>query len=211
MGLSSEPRRLGILGGTFDPIHIGHLIIAEEARVVYDLERVLFVPAGDPYHRSDRSDHPITPARLRVEMVAAAIADNSGFAVSTVDVERKGPTYTVDTLEALQAAQPDAAWWFILGADMLAQVPSWKEPASLLERCRLLAISRPGSVLDLSALERQLPGASARIDLLPGLFLEISATDLRRRVAARRPIRYQVPAAVEAIIRREGLYRSGSE
>lgn len=198
--------RIGVLGGTFDPIHLGHLIAAEEARVRFRLREVLFVPAGTPWHRGA---NPVTEARHRVAMVRLSIAANPYFRLSTVDVDRPGATYTVDTLLALgQELRSDARFYFLIGMDALAEIGSWKDPATLIQLCYLLAMPRPGfENFDLASLERALPGLTERVKPLPMPLLSISSTDLRRRVRQGLPIKYQVTEAVETYIAEEGLYR----
>ena len=197
--------RIGVVGGTFDPVHHGHLVAAEEVRACLDLDRVLFVPAGQPPHKR----RAVTPAADRVAMLAAAIADNPAFAISRVEVDRPGPSYSVDTLARLRAELgPEDELYFVVGMDMLADLPHWHQPERLADLARLVAVTRPGfPPFDLARLEGIVPNAGAAIRIVPVPELRISATDLRRRVATGRPIRYQVPAAVEAYIRERGLYR----
>jgi nicotinate-nucleotide adenylyltransferase len=201
---------IGILGGTFDPIHIGHLAIAEEAREVLGLERVLFLPTGVPVHKPGR---PISSIEDRVAMVAAAIADNPGFALSRAEVDRPGPSYAVETLEALTAearaagSQPDLV--FILSSEAYAGLPSWRDPERILELCRLAVLPRPGSApVDPMAMARLVPGADLRTIVLDGPLLAVSGSTIRSRVAAGRSIRYLVPDAVIAHIGDHGLYRT---
>lgn len=199
-------QRLGILGGTFDPIHHGHLVAAEEARHQLDLERVLFVPAGSPPHKPLQ---PITPAGHRLNMVELAIASNRHLAISHVDLDRSGPSYTVDTLDLLRAEWgPDALLFFIGGADLLADILTWHQPQRLIESCELAVVERPGVELDLEPLEEQLPGLTARIHWVRMPGLDISSRDLRARVREGRPISYLVPRAVEAYILEQGLYHN---
>jgi nicotinate-nucleotide adenylyltransferase len=197
-------RRLGILGGTFDPIHHGHLVAAEEAHHQLQLDQVLFVPAGMPPHKPSR---PISPAHHRLRMVELAIAGKPYLAISRIDVDRAGPCYTVDTLDLLRAEWgPEPTFFFIEGADSLADILTWYQPQRLIERCELAVVERPGVELDLPRLENHLPGLTARIHWVQMPRLEISSSDLRARVRAGRPIAYLVPAAVEAYIREQGLY-----
>jgi nicotinate-nucleotide adenylyltransferase len=201
---------IGILGGTFDPIHIGHLAIAEEAREALALERVLFVPVGLPVHKPGR---PVSPAEDRLAMVAAAIADNPGFALSRAEVDRPGPSYAVDTLEALASetraagGRPDLV--FILSSEAYAGLPTWRSPERLLELCRMAVVPRPGTApVDPVAMARLVPGADRRTIVLDGPTLAISGSIIRARVAAGRSIRYLVPDAVIAYIGDHGLYRT---
>ena len=198
-------RRLGILGGTFDPIHHGHLLAAEEARHQLDLDRVLFVPAGVPPHKPAR---PISPARHRVRMVELAIAGRSHFALSRVDVDRPDPCYTVDTLELLRAEWgPGPRFFFIEGADSLADIAGWYQPRRLIELCELAVVGRPGFEIDLASLEKRLPGLTDRLHLVKAPLLEISSSDLRARVRAGRSISYLVPREVEEYVQQHRLYR----
>jgi nicotinate-nucleotide adenylyltransferase len=198
--------RIGVLGGTFDPIHYGHLAAAEEARAALELERVLFVPARVSPLKQDR---PLTAAHHRLTMTRLATAANPAFQVSTVDLEREGPSYTVDTLALLQAELgPAAELYFIVGLDSLAELPQWHDPARLIRLCRIVAVSRPPHECDLAALERALPGVTERVSLLRIPLLDIASSDLRQRVREGRPIRYYVPPAVAEYIHIHKLYSS---
>lgn len=198
-------RRLGILGGTFDPIHHGHLLAAEEARHQLDLDQVLFVPAGRPPHKPTG---PISPTHHRLRMIELAIAANPRFALSRVDVERPGLCYTVETLELLRAELgPGPIFYFVVGADSLVDIPNWYQPQRLIELCEFAVATRTGVEVDLVRLEQQLPGLGDRIQWVPIPLLEISSSDLRERVQAGRPISYLVPSAVEAYIMEHALYR----
>ena len=197
--------RLGVLGGTFDPIHIGHLAAAEEAREALGLERVLFVPAGDPPHKPAGA---ASPAEHRVEMVRMAIADNACFELSRVEVDRAGPSYTVDTLGALAAAHPRIEWTLILSAESVRGLPTWHEPARLFELARIAVVPRAAlDAPDDAWFEARFPGASARVDRLTAPRLRLSATEIRARVAAGRSIRYLVPDAAIRYIGDHALYR----
>lgn len=197
--------RLGILGGTFNPIHLGHLIAAEEARVAMGLDEVVFIPAGEPYLRRDKD---LAPKEDRWAMVRAAVATNRSFVASRLELDRPGPTYSVDTLETLHG-QRSGAYWFILGADTLGQVAQWKEPKRIVRLCRLAAVSRPG--LDVAGavaeLVRAVPAAAGRVDMVAGVHIGISATEVRRRVREGLSITYRVPDVVERIIKERGLYK----
>ena len=201
--------RIGIMGGTFDPIHLAHLIIAEEARTRLELEEVVFVPAGQPWLRSGEAP---APAKQRVEMVRLAVQDNPFFRVSTVEMDRPGPTYTVDTLEEMRRELGDnAELFFILGMDSMKDFHRWKEPARILELCTLVAMVRPGhGDFQRDSLLAIAPTALARVRFLNSLRVEISGTEIRRRAAQGLSIRYMAPGAVEEYIRRTGLYRIGA-
>jgi nicotinate-nucleotide adenylyltransferase len=206
-------RRFGVLGGTFDPIHLGHLIIAQEVVSALQLDRLFFLPAGDPPHKRNRS---VTPAHHRVAMVKRAIAKNPAFALSLVDVTRTGPSFTVETLKLLhQEWGPETAIYFVLGWDMLDELLTWHDPPGVVRQAdKLVAVHRPGYVLDaayLARLEEALPGLQERLVHLEAPQVAISSTELRERVAQGRPIRYLVPDAVERYIRVEHLYRPGQQ
>jgi nicotinate-nucleotide adenylyltransferase len=199
--------KVGVMGGTFDPIHLAHLILAEQARVFLGLDRVLFVPAGAPWRKAERR---IAPVADRVAMVRAALAGDPYFEVSLIESERRGPSYTVDTLSVLQRQLgPQAELYFILGQDALADLPNWREPARIVQLARLAVAARPGCPPpDPTALERAVPGIQDRMDVVPMPQMDISSTDIRRRVAQGISIRFLVPAAVEAYITAHGLYRT---
>jgi nicotinate-nucleotide adenylyltransferase len=194
---------LGILGGTFDPPHYGHLALAENARTQLRLDRVLFVLAGHPPHKPDR---PIAPVAHRVAMVKAAIADNSAFAVSRVDLDRPGPHYTVEMLALLRQEYPEAELFFLLGGDSLAQFLTWRDPAGIVQQARLAVMQRPGYASDLERLEQAVPGIRERLVWLDAPHLDIASSELRRRAHEGSPLRYLVPPAVETYIREHHLY-----
>jgi nicotinate-nucleotide adenylyltransferase len=197
---------LGILGGTFDPIHHGHLAIAEDAREALGLERVLLIPAATPPHKPGR---PVTPAADRLAMLELAIAGNPAFVVSRVELDRGGRSYTVDTLEALHAERGTGAAepWFILSAEALAEFSTWRRPDRILELCRLAVVPRSGhEPLDVAWVTANLPGRASRVRFLPGPLLPISGSVVRRRAAAGRSVRYLVPDAVARYIAEHRLY-----
>jgi nicotinate-nucleotide adenylyltransferase len=194
---------VGVLGGTFDPIHIGHLVIAEEARTKLGLSEVLFVPAGQPWLKQDRD---ITPAAHRVEMVRRAIADNPQFKLCTLEVDRPGPSYTVDTLTMLQKQLGSkASLFFILGRDTLAELPLWKEPQEVMQLCKLVVPPRIGS-RDLRHLEKAIPGLLDKVIQLDMPVIGISSSEIRHRIAQGLPIRYLVPPEVEKYITEQRIY-----
>jgi len=194
---------IGVLGGTFDPIHMGHLIVAEEARMRLGLSEVLFVPAGQPWLKQDRD---ITPAAHRVEMVRRAIADNPYFELSTLEVDRSGPSYTVDTLTFLQDQRGSkTSLFFILGRDTLAELPLWKEPRKVVQLCRLVVPPRLGS-RDLRHLEEAIPGLLERVIQLDMPVIGISSSEIRQRIARGLSIRYLVPPEVEEYITEQKIY-----
>jgi nicotinate-nucleotide adenylyltransferase len=198
--------KIGILGGTFDPIHSGHLAIAEEARAYLNLTEVLFLPAGQPWMKSDK---PILPGRQRIEMIRLALQGRPSFKLSTLEIEHRGPSYTVDTLAKLKAqSTAPADLYFIVGWDNLARIPLWKDPLKLIEMCFLAVVPRPGyDRPDMEKLEKELPGISKKVILMDTPRIDISATDIRNRVAQGLPISGLVPAAVEKYIKENGLYR----
>ncbi len=192
--------RVGILGGTFDPVHIGHLVLAEQARMSLALDCVLFVPAGDPWRKGRRV---MTPGAERREMLRLAIAGNEAFGISDIELRRPGPTYTADTLEALAAERLDDELWFIVGADALADLPNWHEPERIVRHATLAVAPRDES----SPLTLALPGIEARIERVPMPRIDVASTDIRARIAAGRSIRYLLPDAVREHVERYGLYR----
>jgi nicotinate-nucleotide adenylyltransferase len=198
--------RVGVLGGTFDPIHIGHLVSAEEAWGELELERVVFVPAGLPPHKLD---HVVSPVEHRLAMVELAIVSNPHFAVSRVDIDRFGPCYTVDTIELLRDEWgPGAEIYFIMGSDSLLDILTWRNPRRLIRLCRFAVVSRSGYQVDLNELDALLPGVASRVQMLNAPELAISSTDIQRRVREGLSIKYQVPEAVEAYIYQHKLYRN---
>ena len=194
---------IGVLGGTFDPIHIGHLVVAEEARIRLGFREVLFVPAGQPWRKIDRN---VTLAVHRVEMVHRAIADNPYFKLCTLEVERPGPSYTVDTLTMLRKQLGnEASLFFILGRDTLAELPLWKEPNKLVQLCRLVVAPRLGSK-DLKHLETAIPGLLDQVIQLDMPVIGISSAKIRQRIAQGLTIRYWVAAEVEKYITEQKIY-----
>lgn len=198
--------RVGVLGGTFDPVHLGHLILAEEARVGLGLARLLILPAAQPWRKADRA---VTAAVHRLAMLRLALADDPYFDVSTLEIDRGGPTYTVETLAALRAELgPADELYFILGEDALLDLPRWRDPAGIVRLARLAVAARGGALsVDLDALEQQVPGIRARVDVVPMPQIGISSTEIRRRVREGGSIRFLVPPAVAAYIAKQGLYR----
>ena len=197
--------RLGILGGTFDPPHIAHLVIADQAREQLDLEGVLFVPAGQPPHKLDRA---MSSVEQRVAMTHLAVAGDKRFRLSRVDVDRPGPHYTSDMLALLQAKHPAAELYLLIGSDSLRDFMMWHDPACVIAQARLAVMRRPGAEPDLSGLKVALPGITARIHWVDAPWLDVSSTDIQRRVRAGLSIRYLVTGAVEQYILEQGLYCS---
>jgi nicotinate-nucleotide adenylyltransferase len=202
-------RKIGVLGGTFDPIHLGHLIVAEDLREKLGLGEVLFIPAGRPWLKLEQ-EKTISAAEHRLAMVRLVVASNSHFKVSAMEIERPGLSYSIDTILELKAKLgAQAEIYFIVGPDALAELPKWKEPARLVEICQVVGIGRPvHEQVDLRKLESSIPGASQRIMLVDVPQIDISSTDIRRRVARGLSIRYLVPEAVEKYIEEHKLYVS---
>ncbi len=196
---------IGILGGTFDPIHNGHLAIAEEVKAQQNLSVTLFIPAGQPWLKIDVS---ISPAEHRVQMVRLAITDRPDFKLSTIDIDRAGPSYSVDTIAEVRKQLGDGdELYFILGWDSIADLHKWKEPSRLIEMCYLVVVPRPGYPRpEIKTLEAALPGISRRVIFLEQPYIDISATAIRDRVARGLSIRHLVPQPVNKYIKEHRLY-----
>jgi nicotinate-nucleotide adenylyltransferase len=198
--------RIGILGGTFDPVHVGHIFVAEEARIRLSLELVLFVVAGNPWLKVERD---ISPSEDRIEMVRLSIAKHRQFDISTVEVERGGASYTVDTLDELRSRMSGNDYYLILGRDSFTELPLWKEPERIVEMCKLVVVPRIGTNLpelrDVAARIRGLSGEN--VVTLDSPMIGISSSGIRQRVARGLPIDYLVPGEVEKYIVAHGLYR----
>jgi nicotinate-nucleotide adenylyltransferase len=191
------------MGGTFDPIHHGHLVAAEEARWQFRLDQVLFIPTGRPWQKPAAG---VSPAEDRYLMTAIATASNPAFAVSRLEIDHPGPTYTVDTLRRLQAELPEGTrLLFVGGTDLIQQLPTWKDPEQVLALVELIAASRPGVGID--GLVQQLPSAAGRVHHMEIPALAISSSDIRARVARGAPIDYLVPEGVAHYIQKRALYR----
>ncbi len=197
--------RIGILGGTFDPIHYGHLFIAEEARARFRLNNVVFIPNGQPPHKNGAE---ITPARHRFAMTQTGIAGNPHFLCSPIEVQRAGVSYTVDTLAALREMYPEAELFYITGVDAVAEILTWKRHADVIRMATFLAATRPG--FDLKTLKEKLPQEYlARVLLIGSTYLGISSTDIRDRVRQNLPARYLTPDSVLKYIYKNQLYSAG--
>jgi nicotinate-nucleotide adenylyltransferase len=195
-----SPRRIGVFGGTFDPPHVGHLLLAESAREALDLTEVWFVPARVPPHKQRRR---VTPAATRVALLRAALR-GTGFRLDLEELSRRGPSYTVDTLASYRARAPRAMLYLLLGADSLLDLPTWRDPARLVTLARLAVAERPG--FDTRLVPARLRRA---VDWIPNPPVAIASRDLRARVRTGRSIRFQVPKGVAALVRRLGLYARG--
>ena len=196
--------RIGLFGGTFDPPHLGHLILAERAVEALALSQVLFVLAADPPHKHDQR---IAPVEHRLAMLERAIAGNPHFAVSLIDLDRPGPHYSVDMVRIAQNQYPSATLYFLMGGDSLHDLPTWRDPAGLIAQAMLGVAHRPGEALALDKLNTQIPGLAGRVAFIEAPVIGISATDLRQRVVAGRSIRYQISESVCAYIQEHHLYK----
>ncbi|MFM1784994.1 MAG: hypothetical protein RLZZ108_18 [Actinomycetota bacterium] len=192
--------RLGVMGGTFDPIHHGHLVAASEVASVFNLDEVIFVPTGQPWQKGE-----VTEGEHRYLMSVIATASNPRFKVSRVDIDRDGPTYTVDTLTDIKAAYPEAELFFITGADAVAQILAWKDVDKIWELAHFIAVSRPGHKLEIP----DVPTGAIETLVIPAL--AISSTDVRNRVKTKKPVWYLVPDGVVQYIGKHNLYSEGSQ
>jgi nicotinate-nucleotide adenylyltransferase len=199
--MSDRRRRVGVMGGTFDPIHHGHLVAASEVQAWFDLDEVVFVPTGEPWQKSDRM---VSPAEDRYLMTVIATASNPRFSVSRVDVDRRGPTYTIDTLSDLRQLHPEADLFFITGADALAQIITWHDVAEVFSLAHFVGCTRPGTTIDESTLQG-LPAGRVTIIEVPAL--AISSTECRARASVNEPVWYLVPDGVVQYIAKRALYR----
>ena len=198
--------RIGIYGGTFDPIHLAHLVLADQCRQQLQLDEVWFVPAAQPPHKQGQR---VTATEHRLEMLRRALQDQPAFRLCTVELDREGVSYTVDTLSALTQQFPEHTWWLLIGADSLRDFPTWHEPERISTLARIGVVNRGGEPApDLAAAQAAF---GDRFSLAEMPSLAISATDLRQRVAAGQSIRYLVPAAVEDYIRAHQLYATNDD
>ena len=198
--------RLGIFGGTFDPPHVGHLILAEEACSNLRLDRLLWVLTSKPPHKHNQT---ITSLEMRLQMLQAAILGNPRFELSRVDIDRNPPHFAVDTLRLLRAQFPAETLVYLMGGDSLRDLPTWHDPAGFLSAADSLGVMRrPGIDLDLTLLEKKLPGLQAKLEIFEAPLLEISSTRIRKLVSRNGPFRYYLAPAVYDVIRQNRLYRS---
>jgi nicotinate-nucleotide adenylyltransferase len=194
--------RIGLMGGTFDPVHYGHLVIAEVAREEFALDRVLWLPAGDPPHKKN---YRISGQEHRYAMALLATGGHERFEVSRWELERPGPSYSIDTISHFRSVWPEAELFFITGADAILEILTWHRHQEVIRACQFIAVTRPG--YDLAQLHKRLPPEyTRRIAPLTAPGMDTSSTEVRRRVAAGKTIRYLVPEAVEAYIRKHRLY-----
>ncbi len=204
---STDGGRFGLLGGTFDPPHVAHRVLAEAARESLQLDRVVFVPAGDPWRKAGRA---VTPAAARLEMTRALVEGLPWAEVSTIEIDRAGPSYTADTVEACATVR-GGTWWVILGADALGDLEHWHDPERIVAAARLGVAARPGApVAPSEALRALVPGIHARIDRIEMSEVDLSSTDVRARLRAGEPVEGIVPSRVIEVVRRLGLYGPGT-
>lgn len=196
--------RIGLLGGTFDPPHLGHLILAAVAADALSLDAVWFVPAAEPPHKQGRH---LTAIAHRLEMLRLALADNPAFLISRLDVDRPGPHYSVEMVALARAQRPQTMWFFLMGEDSLRDLPRWHQPERLLTLCDLAVLRRPGASVDMAALSAQLPDVADHVIFLDGPGVMISATEIGERVRAGRTIRYLTPDPVREYIAARRLYK----
>jgi nicotinate-nucleotide adenylyltransferase len=196
--------KLGLFGGTFDPPHLGHLILAEESYSQLSLEKVLWIVSGQSPLKLDRQ---LSPVAARIEMVQAAIADNTHFTLSRVDIDRPPPHYTIDTLEILAKEFPRDEFYFIIGEDSLRDLPKWREPQEIIKHAMLVVLKRPGNHFDMSDLESKIPGVSSRVAWVNAPQLEIASSDIQKRIREGKSVRYMVTDEVRRVIEEKGLYQ----
>lgn len=197
--------RLGIYGGTFDPPHYGHLILAAEALDQLRLDKVIWTVTGDPPHKQDRA---LSPVEIRVQLTHAALADNPAFELSRIEIDRPGPHYSVDTVRILREQHPDDELYYLIGGDSLRDMTTWHTPEELTRLVNGFGVMhRPVVVFDLASLEREIPGLTAKVRFIQSPLVEISASMIRQRVAMGQPYRYFVPLAVYQLIEGLGIYR----
>lgn len=198
--------RIGIFGGTFDPPHLGHLILASEAVDQLKLDRLLWVLTANPPHKLKQ---PISAMNLRLQMVQAAISGSQKFELSRVEIDRPGPHYAADSIRLLQEQFPQDGLFYLMGGDSLRDLPSWYKPQELVERVSGLGVMRrPGASIDTAELETALPGISAKVQFFETPRLDISSSDIRQRIAACRPYRYFLLPAVYELVQKHRLYRA---
>jgi len=199
------PILIGLFGGTFDPPHIGHLILSAEAQAQLGLERLLWILTPNPPHKQGQ---PITPLEHRLVMVNLAISEDRWFELSTVEIERPGPHYALDTVKIIAEQNPDAKLVYLMGGDSLRDLPTWHRPKDLVAALHLIGIMhRPGDSIDLPALEKIIPGLTAKIRFVEAPLLEIASHEIRQRVAEGHPFRYFITPAVYNYIKEHSLYR----
>jgi nicotinate-nucleotide adenylyltransferase len=195
---------IGVFGGTFDPPHLGHLILADSARVALGLEKVLWVVTAQPPHKPHE---PLTTIEMRLAMVSAAIGDDAGFELSRADIDRPGPHYALDTMRWLNGVAPGGAFVYLMGEDSLRDLPTWHEPGGFITLCHALGVMRrPDVQVDMEALEQTLPGLRAKVRYFEAPLIDCSSREIRARVRRAGAYRYLVPRAVAGLIAANGLY-----
>lgn len=200
-------KKIGIMGGTFNPIHFGHLLLAEQAMEEYDLDEVLFIPCGNPYMKDAE---PIVDGNIRAHMTKLALEGHPGFRMSSIELDREGPTYTYETLETLKEENPDSTYYFILGADSLLTMETWKNPKRIFSNCVVIASVRgTGTEEKIRKIATHLIYEyQADVHILPTRFFDLSSSEIRRRIAEGKSVRYMVPEKVREYIYENGLYRN---
>lgn len=196
-------RRIGILGGTFDPPHVGHLILAEYAAEAIEADFLLIVLEGDPPHKTHEDK---TPVHHRLGMMQRAIADNPRLSLSRVDIDRPGPHYAADTIQIIQAENPDAELYFVMGGDSFRDLPRWHRPEDFIALCKLAVMRRPGDDLSPDMHADVLPGLAERTTIIHAPLLQISSTEIIERLKQHKSVRYLVPDSVLEYIKRHNLY-----
>src|SRR3990172_859619 len=196
--------RIGIFGGTFDPPHLGHLILAQEARYKLNLDQVLFVLTPEPQHKQGAQ---VTPVELRLELLSSALLSDPGFVLNRVDLDRPPPHYAADTVRTIRQSLPGRTMVYLMGGDSLRDLPDWHRPEEFVAACDLIGVMwRPYSGVDMDALEVKIPGLTSKVKFIDAPLLQISSSDLRRRIAAGEPYRYYLPEGVWKIIQSKRLY-----
>jgi nicotinate-nucleotide adenylyltransferase len=199
--------KLGVLGGTFDPVHLGHLILAEQACYQVELDRVIWVLTPHPPHKQDQ---PIAPCSQRLSLLTIALADNQTFEISRIDIDRQPPYYTLDTMRLLRKQCPEDRLFYLMGADSLEDLPGWYQPQAFIEQCdSLIIMPRPGISLCVERLDQQIPGIRNKVFVIDAPLFDISSTAIRHRIATGEPYRYFLPPAEYEYIRQNGLYLNG--
>ncbi|MDD9956686.1 MAG: nicotinate-nucleotide adenylyltransferase [Anaerolineaceae bacterium] len=197
-------KRIGVLGGTFDPPHCAHLALARAVRDALNLDRLLFLPAADPPHKRGKD---MSPASARLEMLELALAGHAGMCLSRLDVDRPGPQYSLDTMKLLRRDRPAASFWFVMGADSLCDFPAWYRPLELASLCRLAVVPRPGVCVQPDMHEAALPGLTGRVDMVDCAALPHASRDIVESLRAGGDVSGLVPPAVLDYIAARGLYR----
>jgi nicotinate-nucleotide adenylyltransferase len=201
--------RLGIFGGTFDPPHIAHLILAAEALSQLKIDRILWVLTPEPPHKLGQK---ITPLDIRLQLLKSALGDDPAFELSSVDIDRSPPHYAVDTMHLLAEQYPGAELIYLMGGDSLHDLPNWHEPQQFIRSCKFLGVMhRPGDLARLDEVETKLPGISTKVRWIVLPLLQVSSTDIRQRIAEGRPYRYFLPASVYELIKSNGLYLAAKQ